>query len=140
MALVGFLLSTLISVIGVISAWRGKVRVWVGDEGIKAWKSRQWPPDGHFGRENRVDKLLFTAVPVSFITLVFPPIVILLAAAFRLGGPIVMMPVMIAAMIGGAFLLMCCVDIAKRRMSASTPAECWRDISTRIADPSSNSW
>ena len=135
MAFFGIGFATMTSILGVLSAWRGGVRVWVGAEAIDGWRVKSWPPLGPPRKPNRVALLLLTAVPIAAVSILLPvaAFVVGIAAtvARRIGGDGAFVATMLVGvmlcLVAGVIAMMVLVDASKRRIEASSPADCWGD-------------
>lgn len=135
-AVFAFVISGLLSLSAVASAWRCRVKVWLGPEARWARHRGAWPPslfDAGPGRFNRVIlivlvALLSVAIPAGLIGMFTA-----MAAVVRCIGPRApLLPFMVAG-IGVPIVVLYVVGrtfIATRaallgRMGAESPAECW---------------
>jgi hypothetical protein len=120
-ALAGFLLSALMTAIGVGIAWCGGVRLWL-DTGVhRARRWNRWPPAAVCaGRDNRLEQLLLTALMIGGFAILAGVV----AGVNRLGnvaGPLVCGLLAIAAPVAFALGR----NAVARAVRASSPYECW---------------
>ena len=131
LALAGFLLSSMVSSLAVISALRHRVRVWLGPEVRWAREENSWPPQAVARRRETTNRTkvillsaLITGAVVGFLVVLLP-----LSHAFpqqKAPEPLFFI-FMMAFMIGVPFLMLCLLEVLGARMIAPTPAACWAD-------------
>jgi hypothetical protein len=125
-ALVGCGLSTLATTSAIWLAWRGGIKLWLNANVHRARRRDYWPPSLLArGAENRMGRLLFTAVVLGYIPLILGGGLLIgsLLSQFLKGG-----------VVGGLILyFMFLVSIAVisdfqdrgKRIAAKSPFECW---------------
>ncbi len=129
----GLVSSTLTSIVGVTLALRSRVRIWVGQAGLDAFRSGTWPPVGSAAGRNWIGSLLITTVPIAFVLAIFPMAAMVIVAewwgiravAGEGAGGLAAIAGTLAAGFGGAVSFMYFVAAAKHRVQAHSPTDCW---------------
>jgi hypothetical protein len=131
-ALLGFAFAMITSTFGFVTAWRNRVKVWVGDEAIAAFRRREWPPNGPARSWNRIVPMCLVGMTVavslgSTLVIGIGSGVVALArsligeqaavTAWKLGASV--------GFIGALILIAWLVDGSKLRIHAASPADCW---------------
>jgi hypothetical protein len=117
--LAGFGLSTLMTVLAILCAWRGGVRLWLDSAVHRARRLDCWPPAPLCeGRTNRLGHLLLSALGLVFLV----ALVVLLAAAP--GGPGGFLVCFVLSITAPVTMLVC-RELISRKVWADSPYECW---------------
>lgn len=132
-ALAGFALATISSLIGIVLAWRGSVRLWVGPEAVVARKLKAWPPEETANLRNRLNFHIHGVVPIVYFGMILPAIFLILIVAVEALKPTCNELVLggVATIIGmvalylGLPVMSHFSDFVVRRISAESIEECW---------------
>ena len=127
-AMFGFIFSSIVTYVGIVSAYRHGVKVWVEGSVHRDRRLAHWPPQSC--RSNRAGRLLLTALILPTITIVLIAFVSALSFAERqakqapAAGAI---PVVVGMLIliAPAFLILALKSVFDRSIVATTPQECW---------------
>lgn len=131
LAMGGFLLCSLISSLAVISAWRHRIKVWVGPEVRWAREEGAWPPQAATRRRtttNRTKAIVLSALITGFI---FGLLVVVIPLSFSFPqqkkSETLFITLMMLFMIGVPVLILCLLEVLGARMIALSPEACWAD-------------
>ena len=135
-AVLAFVLSGLLSLSAVSSAWRVRVKVWLGPEARWARHRGEWPPSVFDSGPNRFNgvilvvlvAMLSVAIPAGLVAMVAAMVAVVRCLGPRppllpLVGAGIGVPVIVLYVVGRGFLATRAALLG--RIGAESPGECW---------------
>lgn len=121
----GFAACCGIGVLGIVVAWRGRVRVWLDSNVYWSYRDGVWPPTT-CGVENRIRRVL---IVTQLVGLLFGTIglIALVSPVFNLAGGGPAGSFMIGGIVVVALLVLWLPERINARIAARFPDECWPD-------------
>jgi hypothetical protein len=130
MGLTGFLLSAAVAMVTSVSAYRHRIRIWLGLEAIWAYEAKEWPPHTVAFRPktaNRTKTIMISALITFMVVVVL--MFLIFASQLTLNDDIASMIFILTCLgfclIGTPIGILMLFEILKERMIALSPEECW---------------
>ncbi len=129
LAIVGFLLSSVVSGLAAISAARHKLKVWVGPEARWAMEQKTWPPrtdDNRRVTSNWANPVVLSAIityTIVGLVLVFIAVSSLIPKNFDASS--LGLGLMMVFMIGAPIIILVLKERVEKRMIAASAESCW---------------
>lgn len=138
----GYLLSGLTTVVAVVLALWGGVKLWLDSEVHRSRRGNYWPPavDANH-RPNQAGRLVVTALILFVVPTLMAIIIALVASVAPRQGVrwepwLVLMTLVVSVIgtVGGPTLILFTRDQLAERVMAARPSECWGDDAERLDD------
>lgn len=120
----GFAACCLIGVLGIVIAWRGRVRVWLDSNVYWSYRDDVWPPTTC--RANQIGRVL---IVTQLVGLMFGTVglLLLMMPVFNLAGGGAAGSFMLIGIIAVGVLVLWLPERINARIAAKYPHECWPD-------------
>jgi hypothetical protein len=132
-ALGGYVLSGLTTVVAVVIAWWGGVKLWLDSEVHRSRRGNYWPPaEDADHRANQAGRLVVTALILLVVPTLMATVVGLIAAMAPPPGVrwepwlvLLALGISVVGMVGGPASILFTRDLLAHRVMAARPSECW---------------